>query len=115
MAARPFSDELMEAAARVRELPADEIARLLMKAAIRLRIIKDAGPNLEHIPVSAYQLLRRLSREAVPVSSLHGRDDQASLAFLTSRQLVETAADGVTLTVTPAGSELGEIAAEVQQ
>lgn len=107
---RPLSDRLMEAATRIHELQPEEVARLLMKAAIRLRVIDRAGPKLEHIPVYAYHLLRRLSREVVPLSTLFGQEDEAAVNFLLSRELA--AMDGRSLAITPLGEEVGEIADE---
>jgi hypothetical protein len=116
MSARPtprrFSDELLEAAARVDELPREDVARLLMKAAIRLRVIQQAGAKLEHIPVAAYDLLRQLARHPIKVADLYGRPSQGALDFLISRQLAERSADGAFLMITTAGNELGEIAEE---
>ncbi len=42
-AKRPLSDRLLEAAARIEELPLEDAARLLMKAAIRLRVVQQTG------------------------------------------------------------------------
>jgi hypothetical protein len=114
-AKRPFSDQLMEAAARVNELPHDQLARLLMKAATRLRIIQATGSKLEHIPVYAYHLLRRISHERVEVLTLFAKSDEAAVAFLLSRDLVTQSADGRYLQITAAGEELGEIADEREQ
>jgi hypothetical protein len=108
---RPFSDELLEAAARIDELPADTIARLLVKAAVRLRVIQHTGAKLEHIPVAAYHLLRTISRSALPIASFHGRDDDEAAHYLLTRQLATTSEAGM-LTITAAGAELGEIADE---
>jgi hypothetical protein len=110
---RPFSDDLLEAAARIDELPSDAIARLLVKAAIRLRVIQQTGVKLEHIPVRAYHLLRSISRSALPVASLHGRDEEEAVRYLLTRHLATHSATGM-LTITPAGEELGEIADERQ-
>jgi hypothetical protein len=103
---------LLEAAARVDELSREDLARLLMKAAVRLRVIQQAGPRLEHVPVAAYELLRRLAVRPLPVAGLHARSDRTALEFLVSRQLAELSADGEFLMITMAGSELGEIADE---
>lgn len=109
---RPFSDRLMEAAARIDELPSNEVARLLIRAAVRLRLAQ-SGTRVEHIPVAAYHLLRRLSREAVPTASLHGREDEALISFLLTRHLAEASPDGSMLTITAEGEELGTIADEL--
>jgi hypothetical protein len=68
--------------------------------------------TLEHIPVHAYELLRRVSEARLPVDTLHGRQDEYGLEFLLSRGLVEKTGDGGFFELTVAGSELGEIAAE---
>lgn len=109
---RPFSDVLLEAAARVDELDRSELARLLMRAAIRLRLVDRVALSLEHIPVAAYHLLRRLSHGPVPVAALHGREDQGLVSFLVSRELAVLDNDGTTLEITPVGEELGSIADE---
>jgi hypothetical protein len=109
---KPFSDQLMEAAARVDELSRDELARLLMKAAIRFRVMDATGIKLEHIPVYAYHLLRRTSHAPVEVATLFGQEDEGAVAFLLSRGLVTKSADGKLLQITTAGNELGEIAEE---
>jgi hypothetical protein len=101
----------MEAAARVDELPHSDLARLLVKAAIRLRLAEN-NTRLEHIPVSAYHLLRRLSREAVPLESLFGREDKGLIDFLVTRKLASHGTDGASLLITPEGEELGTIADE---
>ena len=111
MVGKPFSDQLLEAAARVDELSRDELAKLLMKAAIRLRVLQTVGPKLEHIPVYAYHLLRRISQEPVNLATLFGRENEAAVKFLVSRDLAGKSKDGF-LTITAAGEELGEIANE---
>jgi hypothetical protein len=108
---RAFSDDLLQAAARIDELPREEVARLLVKAAIRLRVIQQTGGRLEHIPVAAYHLLRRVSRGSIPIASLHSRDDEAAVSYLLTRQLA-TASPDHWLTITDTGEELGEIAKE---
>jgi hypothetical protein len=109
---KPFSDQLMEAAARVGELPHNEVARLLMKAAIRLRVVQQTGIKLEHIPVQAYHLLRRISRG--PISAIHelGREEDDAASFLLSRDLIARSEDASQFFITPAGEELGEVADE---
>jgi len=102
----------MEAAARLDEISREEIARLLMKAAVRLRVIQATGIKLEHIPVYAYHLLRRISQGPVEVATLFGRDDEGAVDYLLSRGLVTVSEDGKLLRITPAGEELGEIADE---
>ena len=63
--------------------------------------------QLEYIPVRAYHVLRRLSREAITTESMHGFENIGLVQFLVSRGLaVDT--DGV-LTITPAGKAMGEI------
>jgi hypothetical protein len=109
---KPLADILMDAALRVDEVPAAELSRLLMKAAIRLRAIQQTGATLEHIPVHAYQLLRRIARGAVSSAALFSREDAAAIAFLLSRELISRSDDGGTLMITEAGGELGEIADE---
>ena len=89
---RAFSDLLLEAAGRVEEIPPDELGRLLYKAAVRLRVVQVVGVRLEHIPVSAYHLLRRLAEQPLSLRALTGREVKAAVAFLTSRGLA--AADG---------------------
>lgn len=109
---KPFSDELMDAAARVAELPQEEVARLLMKAATRLRVVQQTGIKLEHIPVYAYHLLRRISHGPVAAETLFGREDDEAVAFLLSRGLIARSDDGGFLKITATGEELGEIADE---
>jgi hypothetical protein len=109
---RRFSDDLLEAAARVDELSRDDLARLLMKAAVRLRVIQQAGPRLEHVPVAAYELLRRLAERPLRLAGLHARSDRTALEYLVSRQLAELSAEVEFMMITVAGSELGEIAEE---
>jgi hypothetical protein len=111
-AIRPLSDRLLEAAARVDELPHADLARLLMKAAIRLRAVQHTGARLEHVPVYAYHLLRRITRGPVRAASLYGDDDNAAMSFLLSRDLITRSPDGAVLAVTAAGDEIGEIADE---
>jgi hypothetical protein len=110
--AMSLSDMLMDAALRVDELPSAEVARLLMKAAIRLRVIQQAGAKLEHVPVYAYHLLRRIAHDEIGTATLFGQEDEAAMAFLLSREMIEIAGDGKTLIITQAGAELGEIADE---
>jgi hypothetical protein len=109
---KPLSAQLMEAAARIDELPHQQLARLLMKAATRLRVIQSTGPKLEHVPVYAYHLLRRISHEPIEVSTLFGKEDAAAVAFLLSRDLVTRSENGRFLKITSAGEELGEIGDE---
>ena len=107
-----LSDVIMDAALRVDEIPSEELSRLLMKAAIRLRVIQQTGVKLEHIPVYAYHLLRRIARAPIAAATLHGQDDGEAVAFLISRELIRASEDGETLSITAAGEELGEIADE---
>ena len=107
-----LSDVLMDAALRVDEMPSEELSRLLMKAAIRLRVIQQTGVKLEHIPVYAYHLLRRIARNPVATATLHGQQDGEAVAFLISRELIRASEDGQVLSITAAGEELGEIADE---
>lgn len=109
---RPFSDTLLEAAGRVGEIPPDELARLLYKAAMRLRVVQVIGVRLEHIPVSAYHLLRRLAEQPVSIRGLAGRDQEAAVRFLTSRGLAALDDEQGQLVITPSGQEIGEIADE---
>lgn len=109
---RPFSDQLMEAAGRVEDLSHDELARLLYKAAVRLRAVHVVGVRLEHVPVPAYHLLRHLAQGPVPLGSLGSRDMDTAVAFLVSRGLAEADTDARHLAITPAGREIGEIADE---
>lgn len=109
---RPFSDLLLEAAGRVGEIPPDELARLLYKAAVRLRVVEVVGVRLEHIPVSAYHLLRRLAERPVSLRRLTGRDQEAAVGFLTSRGLAALNDEQGKLVITPSGKEIGEIADE---
>jgi hypothetical protein len=110
--ARPFSDVLLEAAGRIEEMSREELARLLYKAAVRLRAVQVVGVRLEHIPVPAYHLLRRLAEQPVSVRGLGGREVKAAVGFLTSRGLAALDDGGLQLVITPAGLEIGEIADE---
>jgi hypothetical protein len=110
--AKSLSDILMDAALRVDEVPAERLSQLLMKAAVRLRVIQQTGVKLEHIPVYAYHLLRRISRNPVAAGALHAQEDAEAVAFLISRELIRLSDDGQQLSVTAAGEELGEIADE---
>jgi len=109
---KPLSEVLMDAALLIDEMPPELLSQLLMKAAIRLRVIQQTGVKLEHIPVYAYHLLRRLSRSPVAAGTLHGQQDSDAVAFLVSRDLARLSDDGQTLSITAAGEELGEIADE---
>lgn len=102
----------MEAAARASELSHEEVARLLEKAATRLRVVQQTGIKLEHIPVYAYHLLRRISHGPVSAATLFGREDEEAVVFLLSRELVARSDDGNLLKITATGEELGEIADE---
>lgn len=94
------------------ELSRDELARLLMKAAIRLRVIDTSGSKLEHIPVYSYHLLRRIAEAPLELDTLFGRDDEEAVTFLVSRELATRSLDGLRLEITAAGRELGEVADE---
>lgn len=109
---RPFSHQLMEAAGRVDDLSRDELSRLLYKAAIRLRAVQLVGLRLEHVPVSAYHLLRQLAQGPIAMKSLSGRDGEAAAAFLISRSLAEPDGSKRHLLITQAGKEVGELADE---
>lgn len=109
---KPFSDQLMEAATRAHELPREELARLLVKAAIRLRVVQQTGAKLEHIPVLAYHLLRRISRGPVTATTRLGDEEYDAVTFLLSRDLIAKSEDGGSFSITAAGEELGEIADE---
>jgi len=65
-------------------------------------------PTLEHIPVYAYHLLRRLSVGSVALSGLFGTDDEGSVFFLVSRGLATR--EGANLVITEAGRSIGEVA-----
>lgn len=112
ISSKPFSDQLMEAATRAHELPREELARLLVKAAIRLRVVQQTGIKLEHIPVYAYHFLRRISQGPVKTATRMGLEDRDAVQFLLSRDLISKSEDGSLLVITPAGEELGEIADE---
>src|SRR5690606_36154771 len=101
---RPFSDDLLQAAARIDELPQTEVARLLVKAAVRLRGIQQTGVKLGHIPVEAHHLLRNTSRSPVLSSTIHGRTAEEALRFLLTRQLATVSGEGM-ITITAAGEE----------
>lgn len=107
---RPFSDVLLEAAARAEELPRAKLASLPTKAAIRLKVARSVGASVEHIPVYAYHLLRRLAERPLARRTLHGQEDDAAVDFLLSRELA--VADAGLITATAAGSEIGVIADE---
>jgi hypothetical protein len=109
---KPLSDVLMDAALRIHEMPPELLAQLLMKAAIRLRVIQQTGIRLEHIPVYAYHLLRRISHDPVAASTIHGKQDVGAVEFLVSRELIRLSDDGQSYSITAAGEELGEIADE---
>ena len=109
---KPFSDQLMEAATRADELPREEISRLLLKAAIRLRVVQQTGIKLEHIPVYAYHFLRRVSQEPVSATAPMGLEDNEAVKFLLSRDLIAASDDGALFEITAAGEELGEIVDE---
>jgi len=102
----------MEAAGRVEEMPHDELARMLYKAAVRLQAVQVVGIRLEHVPVSAYHLLRQLAEGPVALRSLAGRDGATAVDFLVSRGLAEPDGRKQHLAITPAGKEIGEIADE---
>lgn len=70
---------------------------------------KPAGGRSEHIPAYSYGLLRQINQGPVALRSLFGTDDEAAVVFLVSRGLAER--DGDQLKITPAGSDLGVIAA----
>jgi hypothetical protein len=64
---------------------------------------------LEHTPVQAYFILRRLAQSPIQVSTMHGFSDEGLVQFLLSRGLAVDK-DGV-LSITAAGRAIGEIAA----
>ena len=69
----------------------------------------DNSDVLEHTPVQAYFVLRRLAQSSIETKTMHGFSDQGLVQFLISRGLaVEN--DGV-LSITAAGRAIGEIAA----
>jgi hypothetical protein len=63
--------------------------------------------KLEHIPDAAYDLLRRLGQGPVPISSLHGTEDESLVDFVVSRELAERQGDN--LVITAAGKDIGEM------
>lgn len=63
--------------------------------------------QLEYIPVRAYHVLRRLSREAITTESMHGFENIGLVQFLVSRGLAVDL-NGV-LAITAAGKAIGEI------
>ncbi len=67
----------------------------------------DPAPRLEHIPVYAYHLLRRLAKDPIPLRSLFGSEDEGAVFFLTSRGLAERR--GTDLVSLSAGHAIGEI------
>ncbi|HVX82463.1 MAG TPA: hypothetical protein VHB23_13905 [Devosiaceae bacterium] len=67
----------------------------------------DVRLHLEHIPVYAYHLLRRLGVGPVALTSLYGTDDEGAVFFVVSRGLA-TREDN-NLTITPAGRSIGEV------
>lgn len=67
----------------------------------------DVRPNLEHIPVYAYHLLRQLSIAPIALASLYGTDDEGAVFFVVSRGLATR--EDANLTITPAGRLIGEV------
>lgn len=63
--------------------------------------------QLEHVPVRAYHVLRRLSQGSIPTDSMHGVEDRGLAAFLVSRGLAVEV--GGKLKITVAGKAIGEI------
>ncbi|MHA6731591.1 hypothetical protein [Devosia sp. A369] len=68
--------------------------------------------GLEHTPVQAYFVLRRLAHDPIEVSTLHGFSNQGLVHFLISRGLA-VEADGF-IAITAAGRAIGEIADDRQ-
>jgi len=66
--------------------------------------------KVEHVPVYAYHLLRRLSISAIALESLFGTDDEGAIFFLVSRGLA-TRFEG-NLTITDSGRSVGGVALE---
>lgn len=63
--------------------------------------------HLEHVPVRAYHVLRRLSRGAIPTDSMYGVEDRGLVDFLVSRGLAVEVDRKLKITV--AGRAIGEI------
>ena len=75
-------------------------------------LLGESSDVLEHTPVQAYFVLRRLAQSSIEVSTMHGFSDEGLVRFLISRGLaVEN--DGV-LSITTAGKAIGEIATETK-
>ena len=64
--------------------------------------------NVEHIPVYAYHLLRRLSTSPIALPSLFGTDDEGAVFFLVSRGLATRIDDN--LVITEGGKSIGDVA-----
>ncbi|AKR56438.1 hypothetical protein GCM10011321_03090 [Youhaiella tibetensis] len=65
---------------------------------------------LEHVPVDAYYLLRRLGQGPVPLTDLYGIRDEGLVDFLITRGLAVRDSDE--LLITEAGRGMGEIEEE---
>jgi len=73
---------------------------------------RDAPPQgaLEHIPVHAYHLLRRLAADTLSLTRLGGVEEAGAVQFLLSRGLAEQL-DG-SIKATAAGRAIGEVSDE---
>jgi hypothetical protein len=70
----------------------------------------ESSDVLEHTPVQAYFVLRRLAQSSIEIRTMHGFSDEGLVRFLITRGLaVEN--NGVP-SITMAGRAVGEIAAE---
>ena len=72
-------------------------------------LIGESSDVLEHTPVQAYFVLRRLAQSSIETKTMHGFSDEGLVQFLISRGLAAEN-DGV-LSITTAGRAIGEIAA----
>lgn len=104
-----LAHKLIAAARSIGDMQPDEIAGLLLQAAIRLKAPVQSDAKLEHIPVHAYYLLRQLSQRPVTMHSLHAADDRAAVEFLLTRGLAVKSEDKLMLQETDAGQVVGEI------
>ena len=64
-----------------------------------------AGPQREHVPVYAYNLLRTLNQAPLLLRSLFGSDDEGAVFFLVSRGLATREREE--LVITDAGRAVG--------
>lgn len=75
--------------------------------AVRTAVALAPQGQLEHVPVRAYHVLRRLSQGTIPTDSMHGVEDRGLASFLVSRGLAVEAEGKLRITV--AGKAIGEI------